>query len=345
MSPSNPDTSFSLVVCCYNSDWVIESTLEHILRLKLPQSLVLDIVVVDNNSTDRTVEITERMVQKTGLRKNLRVVGESKQGLSFARIRGMNEARGRWVVFCDDDNYLDPDYIEKAYEILTSRPDIGLLGGYGKPRFDTPPEPPVEQYLPQYALGPQGEKAFEDITKSKGYVYGAGMIVRKDAWNYIFSKGFQFYNLGRAGGVLTGGEDVELGNAIRLAGFRICYAANLTFVHHLPSRRLTWEYLKRMNYGNGYSSALMMGYQDRPAYKNTHLYLLLWFAFRAASAWIDHRLHPNQPDKTLRYQSRLGGFHACLKEKNKIRTNREQAQAFQVKVRSSPFTDDHPSSP
>jgi len=72
---------------------------------------------------------------------NARVVREEKLGLTHARVRGFEEAKGEIVVLVDDDNVLRPDYLEKAVEILDKNPLLGAIGGKALPEYEIePPE-------------------------------------------------------------------------------------------------------------------------------------------------------------------------------------------------------------
>jgi glycosyltransferase involved in cell wall biosynthesis len=72
---------------------------------------------------------------------NARVVREEELGLTFARLRGLAEAKGELIVMVDDDNVLAPDYVETAVRIAEERPGLGAFGGKCLPEFEVePPE-------------------------------------------------------------------------------------------------------------------------------------------------------------------------------------------------------------
>jgi hypothetical protein len=58
-------------------------------------------------------------------------------GLAYARRRGVMEAAYEYIVFCDDDNWLAPDYLSIAREILFD-PKVGAAGGQAEPEFEGP---------------------------------------------------------------------------------------------------------------------------------------------------------------------------------------------------------------
>jgi|GEM_PF-3222997 len=264
----------SVVICCYNSAWVISKTLESLARQKTDAFLEWEIIAVDNNSSDQTREIIKEF-KHSSVSLKIRIVHESNTGLSHARITGYQCAKYNVIIFCDDDTLLCPEYVETAKSLIESRSEIALCGGLGEAVFETVPDPRILPFMDQYATGRQGPEAFSDITQ-KGYVFGAGMVVKKNVLDLIFSAGFQFQSTGRKGNVLLGGEDVELGLGIKAAGYLIYYSERLKYQHLLPSRRLTWEYLNRMAFGNGYSSVMIFWPTTIHTIKSHPIYKLLW---------------------------------------------------------------------
>jgi len=71
---------------------------------------------------------------------NARIVREEELGLTYARLRGFAEAKGKLIVMVDDDNVLAPDYLAKAVSIAEEHKDIGAFGGKCLPEFEVEPE-------------------------------------------------------------------------------------------------------------------------------------------------------------------------------------------------------------
>ncbi|MHC4251834.1 MAG: glycosyltransferase family 2 protein, partial [Planctomycetota bacterium] len=86
----------------------------------------IEVVIVDDHSTDETPEILARY-EKDDPR--LRVLRGAPQGLVHARNLGCRAARGRYLAIMDADDVSLPDRLERQFAIIESRPRLGALGG------------------------------------------------------------------------------------------------------------------------------------------------------------------------------------------------------------------------
>ncbi|HEU4496896.1 MAG TPA: glycosyltransferase [Flavobacterium sp.] len=260
---SNTDLFFfSIIVCCYNSSKLIESTLKYISRLVFDANAYpFEIIIVDNNSNDDTVSKADHVWRKINSQIPFKIVRESKQGLSFARNRGVSESKGTYIVFCDDDNWLQPGYLKEAYHILKSDAMIGMLGGVGEPESDAALPDWFDSHSLAYAVGKQ-HKADADISKIKGYVYGAGCIIKKSLILELSRIGFKNVLTDRLKrNSITGGGDNELGYAVVILGYKVFYSENLKFKHFISKNRLTRKYLTKFKKGSIYTSTAVKTYE------------------------------------------------------------------------------------
>lgn len=245
-------TGVSVIVCCYNSAQRLPKTLAHLSAQKVVSELPWEVVVIDNASTDNTTEIA---YQSWNLEAStsLRVVHEPQQGLIYARQRGFIEAKYELVCFVDDDNWVCPEWVQTVAEIMSEHPEVAACGGCSQAISDIPLPWWFESYQDTYAVGQQTQEV-GDITCTRGFLWGAGITIRKQAWQRLLDKGFQSILTGRKGAVLTAGEDHELCLALRLSGWRLWYEPRLKFHHFIPPSRLEWNYLRRLKHGFGAGS-------------------------------------------------------------------------------------------
>ena len=271
----------TVVICCFNSVPRLAPTLKHLAAQKNMELSSWEVVVVDNASTDSTSEMAmETWNSIEGEKPAFTVVSESTPGLSAARKKGIAASKFDYVLFCDDDNWLDESYVGIALKIMKANPAIGALGGIGYPVFEEK-EPPffwVNQY---HTLAVGEQTSIEgDITDTRGVLYGAGMIINKAAFRQLEQKfSFQFLVSDRVGNTLLSSGDHELCLALRKTGYRIFYSKLLKFQHYIPRNRTTIEYYKNLYLGFGVAYAMLHVYgiddQNISYFKNDYRYICL----------------------------------------------------------------------
>ncbi|MBV6478199.1 MAG: hypothetical protein HGGPFJEG_00947 [Ignavibacteria bacterium] len=239
------ENGVSVVLCCYNSSKMLPETLEHLCNQNVNPEINWEIIIVNNSSTDETVEIAEKILrQKSPVA--YRIINESRPGLSFARKSGIENAVYAFIIFCDDDNHLNPDYVNVSYEIMSSRQEIGAAGGISESKSRIKLPAWFEEHKQNYSVGKQAEVS-GDITNVNIALWGAGMVIRTEAAKYLYSKGFKSMLTDRKQGELSSGGDSEFCFAFRLAGYKIIYDERLNLKHFLPDFRLNWNYLRKLS--------------------------------------------------------------------------------------------------
>ena len=112
----------SVILCTYNRCQSLTRALESVAASQMPNSLDWEILVVDNNSKDRTREVmSEFCLRHPG---RVRYLFEAQQGLSNARNAGIREAHGEIIAFTDDDITVEPTWLQN----LTASLARWLLG-------------------------------------------------------------------------------------------------------------------------------------------------------------------------------------------------------------------------
>jgi GT2 family glycosyltransferase len=246
---ANP--SISVVICCHNSAAVLPPTLAHLAAQAVDPSVVWEVLIVDNASTDGTAEVAMRL-WPAAASAPLRVVREDRLGLMHARERGIAESTGDIVAFVDDDNWMCPEWVQTVRECMRQHPAIGALGSVVEPEFEIPAPPWFARVSSLYAVGPEGKPA-GDVTTTH-MLCGAGLSVRRQAMTDIRDKGFRPIGVGRQGRGFGAGEDIEMTYALRLCGWRLWVDPRLRVRHFLPARRLRWDYARKLAYGSAYAT-------------------------------------------------------------------------------------------
>jgi GT2 family glycosyltransferase len=174
-------------------------------------------------------------------------VSEERLGLSNARNRALREARGTYLLFIDDDETPNPQWLT-AYErdMLTYSPDA--LGGRIDVLFEHGGRPP---WLQDELLGFLGHLDHGEgcwLTDPATPFYGGNFAVRKD----LFSKVGEFdADLGRKGQLNLGGEDTEFYRRLIAGGFSVRWVPAAIINHRIRADKLRKTYFLDLHYRQG----------------------------------------------------------------------------------------------
>jgi glycosyltransferase involved in cell wall biosynthesis len=100
----------SVVLPCLNEEEAIGTCIKKIKEVFIREGISAEIIVADNGSTDHSREIAGS--------EGARVFLEPKQGYGSAYLRGLKEAKGKYIVICDSDNTYDFNDIPKFLKPL-----------------------------------------------------------------------------------------------------------------------------------------------------------------------------------------------------------------------------------
>lgn len=100
----------SIVIPTYNEEKYIGKTLKSINELSVESDWVLEKLVIDANSSDKTVEVAKLHGAK--------VISVEHRGIGYARQQGFLAAKGEVVAFTDADTIVPPDWLKRHIEIL-----------------------------------------------------------------------------------------------------------------------------------------------------------------------------------------------------------------------------------
>ena len=306
----------SVILCCYNSAPRLPQTLMHLAFQKVSPEIKWEVIVVDNASTDNTAQVASLNWSKYGpVEVGFRVIKELKSGLSYARNKGINEAVFEYLIFCDDDNWLSENYIETAYNIINENAKIGILGGQSEAQSDVPFPSWFASYESYYAVGKQSIVS-GDISV-RGYVWGAGMVLRKSVYLNLNTAGFSQLISDRKGDEIISGGDSEICEWFLIAGYKLWYDERLFFTHFIPSSRLTQNYLDSLHSSFLTSYAGLMYYRFYRENKIEKDYKLKYF-LRLPSKLFAY-LNESDPHKKLDIANELPLFF--IKSRNRIYYN------------------------
>ena len=242
---------FSIIVCTYNRDKFIYSSLQRIAENGFAAA-DYEIVLVNNNSTDETENLCNKF-HADYPQVVFRYFVETNQGLSFARNRGIAEAKGEWLVFIDDDAMLQLGYLANLKVNIAQHPDAGAFGGQITPEFESGVAPDwlcrwTYSWVSAIDMG-NSVKLFE----GGKFPIGANMGISRAA---IEKCGTFNTELGRNKKNLMGGEEKDIFLRLKAAGVPIYYFPNVSVNHIIPPHRTTSEFIAKLGAGIGASERL-----------------------------------------------------------------------------------------
>jgi len=270
----------SIIICTYNREKYIYKTLESIAKNDFSIEK-FEVVLINNNSTDGS-EAACRHFQQNFPKINFRYFIETNQGLSFARNRGIAEAKGELLVFLDDDSFVEADYLINLENYLKEYPDMIAFGGKITPLFENGITP---DWLSKWSYSwVAAINLGSDVKLFTGNTYpiGANMGFKKD---YFEKYGSFDTSLGRSKKNMIGGEEKDIFNRCNRKFEKIYYFPNIKVMHVIPENRTTKEYIIKLGLGAGISEKLRTLKISKGCYiKRIFSELIKWMATIVLSA-------------------------------------------------------------
>ena len=242
----------TVLICTYNRADRLAETLASLARSRdVPGPW--DVLVVDNNSSDRTAKVVADAAAAFPV--PLRYLHEPRQGKSHALNTGLAHVTADIVAFTDDDVRVSEEWLRAAMQVMAERPDVAYVGGPVRPIWGAPPPawfPPANGNLwGTVAILDYGPAPFE-YEAARRVPIGANMAVRRAV---VERAGGFSPELGRTGASLLGQEQAEFFYRTRSLGARGEYVPSMAVAHHVPAARLTRRYFRRWWWWKGVSRA------------------------------------------------------------------------------------------
>jgi glycosyltransferase involved in cell wall biosynthesis len=266
----------SVIICTHNPRIeYLNQVLDSLKFQTLPQSQ-WELILIDNQSATTLESEIDLSWHFASFQ-----VRENQLGLTNARLRAFKEASTDIIVFVDDDNILDRNYLKNVLEIIKQFPTVAAFGGKSLPKFEVQPQPwfaDINAPLGLRDLGnevkiaywnqksdatPRRRQAFTPHSLVQGNAHqesdryypsfapiGAGLVIHKQAaeiYAHKIANDKARLALGRSGTNLISGEDNDLVLTILGAGYGVGYFPQLQLTHIIPAKRLTKNYLARLN--------------------------------------------------------------------------------------------------
>ena len=221
----------TIVVATHNRAAMLRKTLESLINQVTEGKFSYEVLVIDDGSTDDTAGVVREVA---GEARSLAVsyVYKSAGGEGDARNRGVAEARGEWIAFCDDDQWAEPRWLAELYAAARES-GVDIVDG------------PVVLDLPESSartLGPKsrrvlGEKFLgpEPGPYTSKETMGAGsVLIRKSLFTAVGGFDITFRQ----------GVDTDFFYRAEQGGFSAWYCPRAIMHHVIPEARVQPVYLK-----------------------------------------------------------------------------------------------------
>lgn len=218
-------------VCTYNRAPLLSGALESLVAQETRDRFSFEILVIDDASTDDTVQVVERFSSLSGVR--VRYIRAEGRGIGPARNVAMKTAVGSWVAFMDDDERAAPGWL-LALHAVASQTKAPVVGG------------PVRALLSESQLNLLSPSC-QSVIGHGEYPYNSPTLLT-GTWspgcgNVILSTRI-IDELGGFSDAPSAGEDNDLWRRVRSAGYEIWYAPDAVIHHVVPRYRLTTAYFR-----------------------------------------------------------------------------------------------------
>lgn len=240
----------SVIVCTYNRADSLAHTLDCLAKQRDMESVQWEVVVMDNNSKDRTRLFVEEKARHFS---QLRYEFEGQQGLSHARNHAIACAKGQILLFTDDDVCPEPDWVHTILSLMDSY-TADACGGYIAPVWEAPPPAWLtERFYGFLAIKIETEqKAILPSASAGETPFGANMAFRRE----VFERFGTFdTRRGRVGNVLASGEDSELFDRILAGGGKVMYFPQARVHHRVEAFRVRKGYFRRWRFQTSRNTA------------------------------------------------------------------------------------------
>lgn len=242
----------SIVVCTHNRADLLADLLPTICE-QIVSDLAYEVIIVDNNSSDKTPIVGGDFAARFS---HTRYLVEPQQGLSHARNRGWQAARGRYVGYIDDDCRVPEGWLAVAADIVQSVEPTAFGGPYFA--FFNQPKPAwfketYESHVP-YSIA--------QFIDEPDKLHGGNLFVQRDALAIV--GGFD-PSFGMKGEKIAYGEESMLLERIRqrLPTSTFYYNPALFIYHLVRPEKLAWHRIVRQRFNNG-CAAYQVYHQGSP---------------------------------------------------------------------------------
>lgn len=244
---------YTLVICTYNPDErILKRCLQAVQNLDRT-GITTETILVDNNSNIPVagLNFVQQYLKTIPAMKTLRII---QQGVQFARMAAIEEAKGKYIVYIDFDNEPQSDYLQVLKNLKKNYNNVAAWGpGNIWVDFIDGIDAGIEEYARIFFQ----EKHYSNIEYADSiewqhcYPFGTGLCTNANILKQYaeLAKKGMFTFRGRTLKQLSSGEDLQMVLLCIKHGFAAGVAPALKLTHIIPKERANAAYLSRLIYG------------------------------------------------------------------------------------------------
>jgi len=228
----------SIALPTWNRSALLRRTLEQFTHLEPVDGVTWELLVVDNNSTDETPDV----LAEFATRLPLRPLREPSAGKSNAANLAVREARGEYILWTDDDVFVDSDWLRQYVAAFRRYPDADVFGG----RIDVWLEGTPPRWLAEGLDAVKEIYGALDLQRPQGsapesfHPFGGNMALKRSAHlRQAFDP-----RIGPQAGTVIPGEEWVLVRALRRTGSHVVWVPEARVRHFIPRARQTQAFLR-----------------------------------------------------------------------------------------------------
>jgi len=312
----------SVIICTHNPR---PDYLCRVLASLKAQTLPLEqweLLLVDNASGEPLAKAWD-----LSWHPNAHHIREDELGLTPARLRGIKESTGDFLVFVDDDNVMAADYLAEMPAIFRQWPTMGAIGGSIRGEFETDPPDWIRPYISSLAVFELGRNYWSNFEEwSLATPLGAGLSVRRQvalAYTEKVRGSSLRRMLDRCGQGMGAGGDTDLALCAVDLGLGTGRFTTLKMTHLIPSSRLTRDYIVRLYAGFAVADEVLRVIRKNPPAK-----IDLSFPLRKKLRWLNRFLRMRGLKRDL--------FLACEKSRWQARRMIAANLSASAKIQAEP---------
>ncbi len=229
---------YSICIATYKRPQLLEKLLDSLSKQKLPESVELEVIIVDNDKLESAKEVVEKMLKKSEL--DLRYFTQPIKNISITRNVSVAEAKGECILFIDDDEIASSGWVSHLHTALLKYNADGVFGKVLSYFDEDIPEWLKKSFMYHRKTFPSGTIA--TYTRTGNCIVKSSLLKGK-AGPFDLSYG------------VSGGEDTYLFGKLRQDGAKFVNCIEAITYEYVPKERATisWQLKRAFRFGNNFA--------------------------------------------------------------------------------------------